>query len=194
MLAYYVCSLLYRHHCIECPRGRVQDGRLAISRMKLHCTMTSAPSPLFPMIVSSASCRPNGRIGGISLLASLAFVSAHCRRRTRLLIRASPRAPILVKIASLTLLATSRRREGSSSSASSFCNLPVAGRKMSNVIESSRSFKKSGFVAARGASWEDAKLKAGVTSDSADEVHDRINSISCRRSKAKCKAASVSRI
>lgn len=151
----------------------------------LYCTMTSAPSPLFPRALSSTSCKPSGMMRGISLFASLAFVSAHWRRRTKLLMRASPRAPMLVRMASLTLLATSRRRDGSRSSASSFCSFPVAGRKINSVMVSSRSFKKSGLVAARGASCEEAKLKAGVTSDVADDVHDRINSMSCSRSRAK---------
>jgi hypothetical protein len=43
----------------------------------LYCTITSALSPLCPIGLSSVSCSPSGMIGGISLLASLAFVSAH---------------------------------------------------------------------------------------------------------------------
>jgi hypothetical protein len=102
---------------------------------------------------------------------------------------------MLVSMASLTLLATLRRSEGSNNSVSSFCNVPGAdGKKMSKDIVSSRSFKKSGFVAARGASCDDAKLSAGVMSEVADDVHARMSSMSCSRSSAKCKAGSVSKI
>jgi hypothetical protein len=101
---------------------------------------------------------------------------------------------MLVRIASLTLLATFRRSEGSRRSVKSFCNVLVAGRKMSSDIVSSRSLRNSEFVAARGASCDDAKFKAVVISDVAEEVHVRISSMSCRRSNAKCKAGSVSRI
>lgn len=156
--------------------------------------MTSAASPLLPTSLSSTSCRPSDRTGGISLLALRAFVSAQCLKRTKLRIRASPRAPMLVSIASLTLLATVRRSDGSRSSESSFCRVPVAGRKMSRDIVSSRSLKNSWFVAARGASCDDAKLRAGVMSDVTDEVQVLISSMSCRRSRAKCNAGSVSRI
>lgn len=159
--------------------------------------MTSAVPPLLPLLstgLSSTSCRPSGSTGGMSLPAARAFDSAHCLSLTRLRIRASPLAPILVSIASLTLLATFRRREGLRRSVSSFCSVPVAGRNMSSDIVSSRSLRKSGFVAARGASCDDAKLRAGVMSDVAEDVHSRMSSISCRRSNAKCKAGSVSRI
>jgi hypothetical protein len=160
----------------------------------LYCTITSAASPLPLAGLSSASCNPSG-IGGISFPTSLALNSAQCRNRTRLLMRDSPRVPIFVSIASLTLLATFRRREGSRSSVSSFCNVPAgAGRKISNDIVSSKSFKKSWFVAARGASCDEAKLSAGVISEVADEVHVRMSSMSWSRSSAKCKAGSVSKI
>ena len=163
--------------------------------LSAYCTMTSTASRLFPLLAKSLpSSSPSGRTGGISLPAALAFASAQCRKRTRLRMRASPLAPMLVSIASLTLLATFRRREGSSKSVSSFCSVPVAGRNRSRDMVSSRSFKKSGFVAARGASCEDAKLRAGAMSELADKVHTRMSSISCRRSSAKCKAGSVSRI
>lgn len=59
---------------------------------------------------------------------------------------------------------------------------------------SSRSFRKSGFVAARGASWDDAKFKAGVISEVWVDVHVRMSSINWRRRSAKCKAGSVSSI
>jgi hypothetical protein len=166
------------------------------SKGLFYCTMTSAASP-FPLLsngLSSASCRPSASTGGMSLPALRAFASAQCLKRTRLLIRASPRAPILVRIASLTLLATLRRSEGSRRSVNSFCSVPVAGRKMSSDMVSSRSLRNSEFVAARGASCDDAKFKAGVISDVAEEVHVRMSSISCRRSNAKCNAGSVSRI
>jgi len=157
----------------------------------------SAASPLLPLLsagLSSESCRPSGKVGGISFPAALAFDSAQWRRRTRLRMRASPRRPMLANIDSLTLLATLRRRDGSRRSVSSFWSVPVAGRKMSNDIVSSRSLRKSGLVAARGASCDDAKLRAGVMSDVAEDVHPRMSSMSCRRSSAKCKAGSVSRI
>jgi hypothetical protein len=50
---------------------------------------------------------------------------------------------------------------------------------------SSRSFRKSGFVAARGASCDEAKLRAGVMLDVGEEVHVRMSSISCSRRRAK---------
>jgi hypothetical protein len=65
---------------------------------------------------------------------------------------------------------------------------------MSSDIVSSRSLRKSVFVAARGASCDDAKLRAGVMSEVAEDVHARISPMSCRRSNAKCNAGSVSRI
>jgi len=75
------------------------------------------------------------------------------------------------------------------------CNVWIgAGKKMSRDIVSSRSLRKASLVAARGASCDDAKLRAGVMSDVADEVHCRMSSISCRRSNAKWRAGSVSRI
>jgi hypothetical protein len=161
----------------------------------IYCTITSAAS-LCPLAgLSSASCNPRGREGGRSFPAARAFVSAHCRKRTRLLMRDSPRAPILVSIASLTLLATFLRSEGSNNSLSSLCKVPgAAGRNISNDIVSSRSLRKSGFVAARGASWDEAKLSAGVISEAADDVHTRMSSMSCNRSRSKCKAGSVSKI
>jgi hypothetical protein len=157
--------------------------------------MTSAASPLLPCLstgTSSVACRPSGSLGGISLPAARAFDSAQCLKRTRLRMRASPRAPMVVRIASL--LATFRRREGSRRSVSSFCNVPVAGRNIRSDIVSSRSLRNSEFAAARGASCDDAKLRAGVMSDVAEDVHVRMSSISCKRSNAKCKAGSVSRI
>jgi hypothetical protein len=69
-----------------------------------------------------------------------------------------------------------------------------AGRNMSSDIVSSKSFKNTWFVAARGASCDEAKLSAGLISEVADEVHERISSMSCSLSRAKCKAGSVSRI
>lgn len=154
----------------------------------LYCTITSAASALLPLCLrglSSTSCRPSDKTGGMSLPAARAFVSAQCRKRTRLRIRASPRAPMLVRIASFTLLATLRRREGSRSTESSLCKVPVAGKNISNDIVSSRSFRKSWFVAARGANCVDAKFNTGVMSEVADDVHVRMSSMSCRRSNAK---------
>jgi hypothetical protein len=49
---------------------------------------------------------------------------------------------------------------------------------MSRDIVSSRSLRKSGFVAARGASWDEAKFKAGVMSALGVEVHLRMSSMS----------------
>jgi hypothetical protein len=170
---------------------------LLVVENQFYWTITSAPSPLcgwMSTVTSSESCKPSGSVGGMSLPAARAFASAQCLRRTRLRMRASPRAPMVVRIASLTLLATFRRREGSRSSVSSFCSVPVAGRNMSSDIVSSRSLRNSEFVAARGASCDDAKLRAGVMSDVAEEVHDRMSSMSCKRSSAKCRAGSVSRI
>lgn len=163
--------------------------------MHSYCTITSAASPCPLAGRSSASCNPRGKDEGRSFPAARALVSAHCRKRTKLLMRHSPRAPMLVNIASLTLLATFRRSDGSSNSFSSLCRVPgAAGRNMSNDIVSSRSLRKSALVAARGASCDEAKLSAGVISEAADDVHARISSISCSRSRSKCKAGSVSRI
>jgi len=156
--------------------------------------MASGASPLLPAGRSSESCKPSGNMGGISFPAARAFDSAHCLNRTRLRMRASPGPPALRSIASLTRLATLRRRDGSKSSLSSFCNVSVAGRKMSRDMASSRSLRKVGLVAARGASCDCAKLRAGAMSAVGEEVHIRISSMSCSRSSAKCKAGSVSSI
>lgn len=160
-------------------------------------TMASAASPLLPLlrsILSSTSCKPSGNTGGMFFPAARALDSAQCLNRTKLRMRASPRAPMLVRIASLTLLATLRRKDGSRSSVSSFCIVLVVGRKMSSDMVSSRSLRNSEFVAARGASCDEAKLRAGVMSDDAEDVHFRMSSMSCKRRSAKCSAGSVSNI
>ena len=59
---------------------------------------------------------------------------------------------------------------------------------------SSRSLRKASLVAARGASWEEAKLIAGVISKLGADVQPRISSMSCNRRSAKCSEGSLSRI
>jgi hypothetical protein len=161
----------------------VESARTSCNRVPhlrpSYCTMISAASPL-PLAwleELSLSCSPSGSDGGRSLPASLAFISAQSRSRTKPRMRASPRVPVLVRMASLTLFETWRRSAGFSSSSSCGCKVS-AGRKMRRDMVSSRSFRNSGFVAARGASWEEAKFRAGVMSALGVEVHLRINSMS----------------
>lgn len=163
-----------------------------------YCTMTSAAAPLpMPDSSGSMSCNPKGKLLGRSLPSFLAFSSLHCRSRYKLHILASPLSPIFTRIVALTWLATLRLSSGATSSASSGRRLSE-GRAMSSVIASSRSFWKAGLVAARGPSWLEAKLMAGMMARELEEeagaVALRISSMSWRRRRAKCRAGFVSRI
>lgn len=57
---------------------------------------------------------------------------------------------------------------------------------MRRDMVSSRSLRNSGLVAARGASWDEANVRAGVMSASDDDdVQVRISSMSWSRRRAK---------
>lgn len=65
---------------------------------------------------------------------------------------------------------------------------------MRRAIVRSRSSRKSGFVGARGASCEEAKVRAGVMSAFGVAMHLRISSMSWSRRRAKWREGSRSRI
>lgn len=154
---------------------------------------SASPLPLFIISSSSSSAvfsesSPKLRFAGICLRASLALFSDHARNLTSCLIRASRLAPWLARMASLTLVATVCRSEGSSSCLSGGARF--SGGNIRSAIVRSRSSRNSWFVGARGASSDVANVSAGVMSAFGLDMHFRINSISWRRRSAKCRAGS----
>lgn len=131
-------------------------------------------------------------INGISRFSFLILCSAHPLNLTKRRIFASFGTPWASRMASFTLAATCLLKAGSINSARGGARL--FGGKHKRAIVRSRSCKNSGLLGARGARWVFAKARAADMSPSGSEVQLRINSISWRRRREKCKDEFVSSI
>lgn len=153
----------------------------------------AAPAPFSPAFtVLSFPSSPMSNFSGMFFLASRAFCSAQARSLTRFRRRASLRAPWDCRMASLTRVAISLRKSGCRRGAREGAKFSVGKIRRESVR--SKSSRNWGSVGARGASWEVANSKAGLMSPSGVEEHLRINSTSCKRSKAKCSDGFSSKI
>jgi len=141
----------------------------------------------WPLTISNPRSRR-----GKSFLWLMSRSSPQARSLTRLRILGSFFKPSVSIIVSLTLFATLRLRAGSISSASGGARLSRG--KHRRAIVRSKSSRNDWFPGALGARWVVAKLSAEDMSPSVVAVHLRINSMSCKRKRAKWSEGSISNI
>lgn len=173
-------------------RSRSKKNAFLVHNHILHTvTMGSCPFSEWCRLSASSALRPTSSRSGRLTPRSRAVDSAHARILTSWRIAASRLVDCLSRIARLTLSAASRRSSGSSSAAS--CGSRVSGGNRRRAMVFSSSSRNLGFVGARGPSCSVANFSTGLISLPV-VVQPRMSSTSCKRSREKCSALSVSRI